>query len=415
MKRLLISILLFICLQSLSALDIYGNVHPATQATNKDEISQIIKKYKSTRVLICGDNDIAVEMNIEMFNLLRFNKEGEQISVSSDTLPPVCSINNIKYLALDGVFTKYNLSFINKTEQVSYLSPFDFIKSHSEKLGESAKNGFKALKYQIKLDRQLLFPSNSMAIMNNGNEKILIGNEKVSFENNYYLCDQDTILAIWQDAPNISLYDIYNEMKKSVSTTPTMGIFIDGLGYHVLENYALKRGLKLSELGFSPTRSVFPSKTQYCYYALGSGQYYDKKHPGMIFTDSVFTNGIIIEEAQTYHNSPLKIILNNDLNDNKLHDDEIFNVAKKELKNHYNFTFIHFHSIDDVSHQYGPYNEKTLEQIDIVFDYINKLSKKFKGNIILFSDHGQHYENSHGNHGSTQSDDIIGVYKYVKN
>jgi hypothetical protein len=406
---LLISFLLF---NYLFGIPIVGNVKAVIDTDNIEQIVKLINANKSDRIFICGSNGIAAEMPADQIKQIEFRVSGDTISAYSEFLPPVCSIRDIRFIAIDGRYAGNNLSVMDKYEQNEYFSPYDFLIKNSDKLGKSAKNGIEVTKYQYHDSISLSTGENTILVSVKGKEIRLNGSQKVNFKLNCFTFEADTLAAIWNNAPEVSLSDIYKMQRDGAEEGRLLAIFVDGLGYQILQNYCSVKQISIEDTGFKPSRSVYPSRTLYASYTLGSGEYYKPGISGMIYTDSVFSGGIIIEESKIYHNSPVMTVLNHDLNESGTYDDEIFKRAKKELKR--DFLMVHFHSVDDFSHKYGPFHSETIKQIDKVLEYVEYLSKKYKGDVVIFSDHGQHRVQNGGDHGSSLASDMTGVYKYVE-
>lgn len=413
---------------NLFSLQVYGDVIPGTHINTLNEFKSLINQYDSQKILICGDNNIGVLIKPEMLKLINWSDKKGQISFSSDELPPVCSIKNIKYISIDSKESPYAISLIDSVFQKDFIKPFDYILSQSSLLGQSEKNGHIASKYQIPDQFKPQFiqkDKKQLLITNQGNEIISNPNIQIEFKMTHFSSNQDTILCVWTDYPETGLRDIYLKQKEITENQNTLAIFIDGLGWHLLENYCAVNNLQKQQLitskyhqfsDFLPTRSVYPSRTQYAYYMLGSGKYYSKSPDSRIYNEKVFKNGLIIEEEKCYYPSLTEIQLNTDDNDNGIKDDEIFYQAMKAVKKKkHPFILVHFHSVDDMMHEFGPYHPITMNQLSKVFDYSNQLINAFKGQIIIFSDHGGHAVlNNGGTHGSVKAEDMTGVLKYVK-
>lgn len=102
--------------------------------------------------------------------------------------------------------------------------------------------------------------------------------------------------------------------------------------------------------------------------------------------------------------------LNIDKNSNGSKDDEIFDMAYKNLESGYNLIFVHFHSLDEYGHEYGPLAKETLEQFLVIDEYCKKLINKFSGTTIVVSDHGMHQIGIEGDHGEFRYEDMIVPY-----
>lgn len=421
MKKIFILIVFALLVHLMCAFPIYGNISQEENCISLDHLNQIIKDSKASHLLICGDNNIAVEITPDMLQWIDMIKNDSQISFQSDSLPPVCSINNIKYIAINNCSDVSSLSILDDLSQIDWISPYDFIIRNSELLGTQEKNLHIAKKYSINDQWPLMDEINQqklkkiMTVDVYGTETIHENVPKLSFDMNHFSLNSKKIALLWSNYPEMGLTDIYQKQVESVKANKTLALFIDGLGYHNLLNYYARRNITQPSLGFIPTRSIIPSVTKYASFTLGSGKYYRSFQPEKIYQDPCFEGGIIIEEEKVYHQANIELLLNTDRNENGTIDDEIFKELKKRINKDYPFIMTHFHSIDDYSHQYGPFHPLTLERIDKVMEYIDYCVAHFDGNIVIYSDHGQHNVfNKGGDHGSARAQDMIGVFYYVE-
>jgi hypothetical protein len=109
-------------------------------------------------------------------------------------------------------------------------------------------------------------------------------------------------------------------------------------------------------------------------------------------------------------NTSIDPILNPDINENGTTDDEVFIAAEKEINSGISLLFVHFHGIDDMGHDSGPFSKNTLRVIKRTDNYIKKLAERWAGKIIITSDHGMHSISEHGDHGSVLYQDIFVPY-----
>ncbi|MCB5250964.1 MAG: alkaline phosphatase family protein [Candidatus Cloacimonadales bacterium] len=418
MKKTICLFILILAIIPLIAIPVYGDVKPGTEVKSMKELISLSKKLNCEQVMICGDNNIAAVIDVNSLELLTWKQKKNVVDLSSEVLPAVTSIKNVAYFALNCKETDYALSIIDGVYQEEFIKPFDFIISQSELLGIQEKNGYYADKYQIadKWDLSALKDDDEikLIISNEGQESVFDSN--IEFKMTHFQSESDTVLVIWSDYPKAGLKDVFLKQKQSVEKNKTMAIFIDGLGWHVLANYCAEKGIDIKETQYMPTRSTYPSKTKYAYFMLGTGTYLPKQLGSQIYTEKPFQNGVIIEEEKCYYSSPTKIILHTDDNDNGTIDDEIFEKAMMHVKaDIHQFILVHFHSVDDRLHEYGPFNSITMNQLTLILDYTEQLINEFDGDVIIFSDHGGHsYLNKGGTHGSVRAQDIIGVVKYVE-
>ena len=93
-----------------------------------------------------------------------------------------------------------------------------------------------------------------------------------------------------------------------------------------------------------------------------------------------------------------------------LNDEEVYTNAREALKNNPDLIFVHFHGVDDIAQDYGPYARKTLEKIEEIDDYVRALAESFDGRVIITADHGLHGTEEGGAHGIFSSEDMIVPY-----
>lgn len=108
------------------------------------------------------------------------------------------------------------------------------------------------------------------------------------------------------------------------------------------------------------------------------------------------------------------LILNIDRNESGFVDNEIFETARKQLQECSGFTMVHFHSIDDYGHSFGPLSNETIDQFMVIDGYINDLVTGFSGKAIILSDHGMHKTTDGGSHGQIRYEDMNVPYMVVE-
>jgi predicted AlkP superfamily pyrophosphatase or phosphodiesterase len=232
-------------------------------------------------------------------------------------------------------------------------------------------------------------------------------NELMLFHQTHWTIDADTLTIIWQHFPCESIYDVYpliNSM--NLKTEPLLLVFIDGLGYNMLENAkAHDHAGYFQHVHFRPMRTVYPPNTRNAYSAVGNGRHINSE----LFSGLGLDKAFIIENDRVFFTSRFPIILNTDRNNNGCIDDEIFASAIEHLDKEFELLVVHFHSIDDLAHEYGPYAERTMQQINIVSGYVQGLRSKWGRDMIIFSDHGLHSEGLRGHHGLNKIEDMVGI------
>lgn len=84
-------------------------------------------------------------------------------------------------------------------------------------------------------------------------------------------------------------------------------------------------------------------------------------------------------------------------------DDEIAEDVKKAIRDEVPFIFAHFHQIDDCAHAWGPYGQKTAEQIFKMDEWLAQFADSFRGTMFVISDHGLSEKKGEGVHGKEPS------------
>jgi len=123
---------------------------------------------------------------------------------------------------------------------------------------------------------------------------------------------------------------------------------------------------------------------------------------------------ILIEGDINILDTTLKPILNIDRNGNNMADDEIYETTMKALESDYDLMMIHLHSLDEMGHDYGPLDKKTIEQLLILDGYIEDFISKWDGKVIITTDHGMHKVDDAGDHGEFRYEDMIVPYISIK-
>ena len=107
--------------------------------------------------------------------------------------------------------------------------------------------------------------------------------------------------------------------------------------------------------------------------------------------------------------------LSPDLNGNGTGDDEIFGCAM-ESRDGCDLIFVHFHSVDDASHENGPGSAEARQALEQADKWCAELMDGFDGLVIVTADHGQHeqdgtgdaaYADRKGTHGDFAVSDIF--------
>jgi predicted AlkP superfamily pyrophosphatase or phosphodiesterase len=157
--------------------------------------------------------------------------------------------------------------------------------------------------------------------------------------------------------------------------------------------------------------TVFPPITDVAYTSMVTGKTprftgIKKRSDSILLSQTMFQNAekksksaIIIEAGIKILHDDSKTILNIDENNDGSPDDEVFYCALKKIKGNPDIILVHFHSVDDAGHKYGPDSKQAEDSIKLLDNYIGVLKQQWKGRIILTSDHGMHSIQNYGEHG----------------
>jgi len=215
------------------------------------------------------------------------------------------------------------------------------------------------------------------------------------------------------------LINFYGVMERSRQEKPTLVCYLDGLGYRLYQ-YALENGripFIANHFWVCEMKTVEPSITNPAMATMLTGVLpvehgilSRKEHkPAVptIFADEIYRNSsAIIEGDSVIVRTEVIPRLNCAVSGENI-DRLIFEGTKEAIKEDKRYIFAHFHGIDDVEHDYGPYAEEVLSRLEELDGYLHILSDLWKGNILIISDHGMHEEENGGNHGTDMEEDTI--------
>jgi len=103
-------------------------------------------------------------------------------------------------------------------------------------------------------------------------------------------------------------------------------------------------------------------------------------------------------------------ILSGDRDENGITNDNVFENSLEVIRSDMpDLLYIHFHDIDDMGHQFGPFSpeyETTIIQVD---SYLEEIFTRLPEDtlIAIFADHGMHKTEDGGNHGTLTAPDLI--------
>ncbi|MCL2064804.1 MAG: alkaline phosphatase family protein [Candidatus Cloacimonetes bacterium] len=425
-NRLFTSIIIFFCVfvgcRKEPTLPIFGDIPIGTSITSLDDLQELVTIHNISNIFLVTKDSIAVEMRIASLSELNIVYKKGQWDIKSETLPRTTNLKDLHYIAVESDFQDYRLALFNGVDKQEHLSAYQGIKKEFEVIGTSSMNGHSIWKYEY-VSPYYYFICNAdtlLTVFKNGNEsfftptelsdilifekthwKIKSIKDKVDFSTN----DSEIVTILWENYPNESIFDIYTKLYTlNRSNLPTLLILIDGLGWNMVENAkARNRSVFFENLDLKPMRVKYPPKTRTVMALIETWFHEIEKNVADLL------RAVIIQNDRSYLSTKIPIILNTDRNNDGFIDDEVFETAMEYIKMDYDFILVHFKSIDDVSHVYGPYSENTIQRIEQVCFYVQKLMDSWEGAVIIFSDHGQHNQGFQGNHGVNRIEDMVGI------
>ncbi len=205
-------------------------------------------------------------------------------------------------------------------------------------------------------------------------------------------------------------------------------IYIDGLGYERFRDAAAAGEVpNLAALTLEKCASVYPTITPVNYAAMVSGlppaeNGVDRRGIHALACDTIFSDaaarGLTAFAAEG--DSQILVLpgaeteLCPDLNGDGTGDDEIFETAMAHLDA--DLLFVHFHSVDDASHENGPWSDAAKAALTRADAWCGALLGAWDGAVIIAADHGQHeqdgtgdaaYADRRGTHGDFAPSDIF--------
>jgi len=331
--------------------------------------------------------------------------------------------------------------FVIQGDELCYKTPGELLmlpyRRELSKVGESTKsvdgNEYKGVVYQ---SRNLV---SVLSLLNAPARKIAAYSE----EGDILYTDADARLQI-NSAHGLVLYGTACEMKKPIGIVAdppaamitdvaeaiqqkagqgrkVMVVYIDGMGYGTYERAQAKDSLPfISSLG-KPQKAltVFPPITDVAFSSMVTGETpactgIKSRGDSGLKCDTVFESLSRSGKKCTVVEGNIKIlkddsntVLNIDENKDGFIDDEIFASGLKQMEVGPDVLLVHFHSYDDLAHEYGPYSPEAMKQLEKIDGWTQQLVENWDGDIIVAADHGLHEEGNGGNHGSFCPEDLF--------
>ncbi|MCL2235961.1 MAG: alkaline phosphatase family protein, partial [Defluviitaleaceae bacterium] len=215
------------------------------------------------------------------------------------------------------------------------------------------------------------------------------------------------IAGVIADPPDLSVTDVHDHALRLLQEgNRVMVIVLDGWGWHMRHYHAHHQPF-LSSQPAQMAHTVFPPFTPVAMSSIFTGQtpdvhgVHDRATRTMSAPD-VFEAAYELGFTSTRVQGGVNIVQTSVLSaliPNLGHvfdtDRGVFDAAMARI-NDSDLMFIHFNSVDDISHTYGPYSRQVSEAMALVDELVWDLVEAWDGIAIILADHGQHYLGAEG-------------------
>lgn len=419
-KLALISVILLsaLSLYSLTGLPLSGNIGYPMMLTEAGNLGQLLDATApgTEAALLIASDGTAARVYRNAFARIRLAFEENGWNAYGDSLPPVCDLRNLSGIAVDRANRTFALHLINGCEETETITPYAAILRQFERIGTSERSGCTATKYRRVSESYSVMADSALALCI-GRPEYFPGPVSVTFDRYYFGAAGDTIVGLWRNPPSESMFTLHDRLAGLMKEGPLLVVFADSYGLR-LHQHLTALGSDDALKGLSPLRAAFPSKTSSSYWAFGTGtSYWLRAKRRVIFEDLLKPgdHAVLVEDDHPYYQAPVPVMAMTDVNNDGTSDDEIYRQALLEMDRHRDFLLVHFHSIDDAGHAFGPYSPQRLARARQVAGYINTLAEAWKGPVLAFSDHGMHDDGKRGGtHGSALVDDVLALWGRIK-
>ncbi|MCH1983651.1 alkaline phosphatase family protein [Ruminococcus sp. OA3] len=216
------------------------------------------------------------------------------------------------------------------------------------------------------------------------------------------------------------LNDFFAKMKECLIQGPLLVWYLDGFGYRMYE-YARDAGCIpyiTGTFSVSPVSSVSPSLTNPALATILTGMLPQehgvtdrsvRKLTYPTIFDVASVSAAWLEGDSVLLKTSFRPKLHTDC-DGEGCDAGICRSVQYEIAAKTEFIFAHLHQIDDCGHTCGPYDGRTLHQLQETDSRMARISKDFSGNMLIISDHGMHAGAGGGEHGTDCEEDMLAVW-----
>ena len=244
---------------------------------------------------------------------------------------------------------------------------------------------------------------------------------------------REALIGVISNPPERTVMDAALQAEKWLDAGErVMIIYIDGLGWETFAHAASDGAVpNLGKLSAEICASVYPTITPVNYAAMVTGRPpsengVTKRGIHAVECDTVFTYASSLGLTSYVSEGDIQILalpdaeleLSPDLNGSGTGDDEIFERAMEHMGS-CDLMLVHFHSVDDSSHEYSPVSDEVRDALVMADGWCGELLSAWDGRVIITSDHGQHvqdgtgdtaYADRKGTHGDFAVSDIFVPY-----
>jgi hypothetical protein len=415
------------------SLPIFGDIPIGTAVETLEELISLSAEHHVNRLLIVTSDKVAVEIDIESLSYITLVYEDERWHTRTEELPITANLKDVVYIAVESAYNKNRLALFRGTDHQKHISPYSFLKRHFMIEGSSGKSKHKITKYNFHEvpSYDIDFSEDLWAVVEHAEkshlptflhvhrdnlstnihtEATIYSPHILSFAKSHWETAGKHTRIIWDTPPDMRYEHLIDRMyEHNFAIEPQLVILIDGYGYQMMQN-ARSNGISvyLTIDDFLPFVTVYPPTTlSFLKPLVDWGMPIDADtQPNVLFGSLTADRGVILENDVFLFAADYPIILHKS-------DEEIYSTAITILDDGYDFIFVHFHSIDDVAHEYGPYSSEVLAQIKIVSEMVESIVEKADRQTLILSDHGLHPVGAGGSHGSNHIEDMVGVYKWI--
>jgi hypothetical protein len=412
--------LVTLSLNAAATLRFIGNVARPGGIGQDGNLKEILDKAapNTEAVLMIAADGSALRIHRSLFPHARLACENGAWNSYDDGEIPGCEIRNLTALALDRGNHTFDLHLLNGLDEIDTITPYAAIERGFDEIGPVEKNGLRVVKYQRK-QAPWSITAEKVTALCEGRPEYYSDKITLTVTDFYFTAKGDTVTGLWRDPPAESIYSLHDKLLPLMKEGPVLALFVDSYGMFLRDQQnILGDTTALQKLPLQPLRAAYPSKTESSYWAFGTGNSFWRRGESRTILEDVLpagTDAVLVEEERPYYQALVPVLKNSDENKDGAVDDDIYRAALAELPKNHRFMLVHFHSIDDDGHRYGPYSEQRLQRTRQVSDYVTDLISRWKGPVILFSDHGMHDNARHGGgHGTAAIEDMLALWGRVK-